>query len=223
MQLLRESKQTLYIATAVAMVIVIVYFMRGVLNGETLSLEAVYWLEFAEFVGLLLAPIAGLTAAILLCQQLSLSSKVTQLETLERTCTRLDGEVQRLINLPLRNRGFKHSGLPLIEVVYAYDNSGEVAPDELRDALNCLLQNISAVLEIAAWNRLLLKRYEEAMGDYHWLAHSDRLYWTSRYNPMLSRMYKVIGKAKIEAKLTERQMEVCAELTSEFARETSHD
>ena len=218
-QLTPASKNVLIGTLTVFVLVIVAYLVRGVINNEVFTLDSQAWFQFASFAGVLLAPIAGLGAAIIVALQLGFTGRVTQIEMLERQCARLDKETQRHLQQPLKNRRFEaYYGMPLMDVVYHLSNAGEVAPDELGDALNSLLHNFAMVLEIVAKNRLLIKRLEESLGDYALIEHSELAYWVSRYSAILGRLCKVIGHQKVTSKLTKRQLEVCAEISSEFKK-----
>lgn len=215
---LTPASRYVLIATVTAFVVVVgSYLARGVINDELSSLDSKAWLQFASFAGNLLAPIAGLGAAIIVALQLGFTGRVTQLEMLEQQCIRLDKETQRSLQQPLKNSHYEvYLGMSLIEVVYALSNENKVAPDDLGDALNALLQNFAVALEVVARKRLLAERLEKSLGDYPWVEYSEHAYWVSRYSAILGRLCKVIGHQKVANKLTKRQIEVCAEISSEF-------
>lgn len=216
-QLTPASRYVLIATLAVFTLVIGGYFIRGAMNNEVLTLDSQAWFQFASFVGVLLAPIAGLGAAIIVALQLGFTGRVTQLEMFERQCARLDKEIQRLLQQPLKNARYEdYFGMPLIEVVYAHSNAKEVAPDDLGDALNSLLQNLAMVLEIVARKRLLVERLEKSLGDYPWVEYSENAYWISRYSAVLGRLCRVIGHQKVARKLTKRQLELCAEISTEF-------
>lgn len=85
MNLIPASKFTLRIIILISLLTILAFPIRGFLNEEEFTFEATHWLEFAQFTGLLLAPIAGFGAAMIISLQLSFSSKISQLETLERS------------------------------------------------------------------------------------------------------------------------------------------
>lgn len=106
--------------------------------------------------------------------------------------------------------------MSVIDFVYTLSNSKDMVSHETKNGLAGLLSNIAVVLEVVAWNRILLKRYEEQLGNYPWLEYSEKFYWISRYSQILNRIYRVIGKDAVKNRLTDRQINICAELADEF-------
>ena len=217
---LTPASKYVFIATLAAFALVIGgYLIRGGISDEVFTLDSQAWQQFASFTGGLLAPIAGFGAAMMVALQLGFTGRVTQLEMFERQCARLDKEIQRHLQQPMKNKRYQaYLGMPVVEVIYAVSDAKEETPDELVDALNSLLQTIAMLLEIVARNRLLIKRLEKSLGDYPWIEYSERAYWISRYSAVLGRLCRAIGYEKVASKLTERQIEVCAEISPEFKK-----
>lgn len=216
-QLTLASRHVLVAIFAAFMLVIVVYVLRGVINGEIFTLDAQAWIHFASFVGMLIAPIAGLGAAIVVALQLGFSGRVTQLELLQRHCNMLDKEIERILLQPFKNsRHEKYLGMPLKDVVYSLNNAQKEAPDDIGKALNALLQNIAMFLEVVAEKRELTKKLETSTGGQPWAEYSEKLYWVFRYGVIIGRLCRAIGYEKVTSKLTPRQLKLCAELSSEF-------
>lgn len=217
MNFLSKTQQTLFTVFICVLAIVLAYIVRGVMNNEVVSFAPNDWLDFAEFVSLLASPVIGLGAAILISQQIGSSTRVKQLEVIDRKCAKLDGEIQRQLEMPFCNPNYPQlEGMTILRVVYRLDNNSVEVDENLKIMLSSLLQNIAINFVVVQRNRELLKKLDVSLGDEPWLEHAERSYWISRYSAILRRFHNIIGEDVIRAKFKDYQITACAEISPAF-------